>query len=75
MADLPQDRRAQIARELHDVASHQVAVALVQANAARHRVGRDPDGAIESLASVRLLARDALGDARRLRDVMDDGAR
>jgi signal transduction histidine kinase len=42
-----------IARELHDLVAHNIAVISVQAGAANHLVHTDPDGAQEALGHVR----------------------
>jgi signal transduction histidine kinase len=58
--------RARVARELHDVVAHAVSVVVVQAQAAQRLVGRDDDGARESLVSIEDTARQALAEMRRL---------
>jgi signal transduction histidine kinase len=62
-----QDR---IARELHDVIAHNVSVILVQATAANHVFDAQPERAREALQSIESTARSALGELRRLLDVV-----
>jgi signal transduction histidine kinase len=47
------EERLRIARELHDVVAHHIAVINVQAGVATHLVRDDPDGAEAALAHVR----------------------
>jgi signal transduction histidine kinase len=47
------EERLRIARELHDVVAHNIAVINVQAGLANHLVHTDPDGAQEALGHVR----------------------
>jgi signal transduction histidine kinase len=71
------DERARIARELHDVVSHTVSLMVVQAGAARFAVGEDDDEVRERLLSVEQTGRSAVGDLRRLLEVLraeDDDA-
>jgi signal transduction histidine kinase len=62
--------RGRIAGELHDLVAHQVSIATIQANAAQSLLGRDPQGAADALAAVRLTAGEALGDLERLKEVL-----
>lgn len=50
------EQRLRIARELHDVVAHQIAVINVQSAVAEHLVRTDPDGAAAALAHVRTSA-------------------
>jgi signal transduction histidine kinase len=67
--------RARIARELHDVVAHAMAVMVVQAGAARTIVDSDPDGAKAAIAEVEATGRTGLAEMRRLIGVLtaDDG--
>lgn len=47
------EERLRIARELHDVVAHHIAVINVQAGVASHLLRNDPEGAGEALAHVR----------------------
>lgn len=58
--------QARIARELHDVVAHSVAVIVVQASAAGDVFDERPERARESLAAIEATARDTLGELRRL---------
>lgn len=60
------EEQARIARELHDVIAHSVAVIIVQAAAADDVFERRPDEARAALRSIERSARDALGELRRL---------
>ena len=66
-----QQERAGIARELHDIVAHNVNVMVVQATAANHRPGLEPEQARQTLASVATIGRSALLEMRRLLDVLD----
>ncbi|KTR11534.1 sensor histidine kinase [Curtobacterium luteum] len=58
--------RVRIARELHDVVAHHVALMGVQAGAARRVLGRDPEQAATSLSVVEDSARTAVEELRRM---------
>jgi signal transduction histidine kinase len=62
--------RVRIARELHDVVAHSVGLMTVQAGAANHVAANDPRAAISSLASIERTGRQALGELRRLLEVL-----
>lgn len=47
------EERLRIARDLHDVVAHHIAVITVQAGVASHLLRSDPDGAATALAHVR----------------------
>jgi signal transduction histidine kinase len=64
------DERARIARELHDVVAHAVSVMVVQAGAARFALGVDEEEVRERLLSVEETGRTAVGDLRRLLDLL-----
>ncbi|GAA3766525.1 histidine kinase [Plantactinospora mayteni] len=57
--------RIRIARELHDVTAHTVAVVGIQLNLARELVGRDPEAARELLDGARQVNVDAIDELRR----------
>ena len=56
------EERLRIARELHDVVAHHIAVINVQAGLATHLVRNDPTGAEEALAHVRRGAKSVLDE-------------
>lgn len=68
------EERTRIARELHDVVAHGMAVMIVQADGARYTVDRDPATAREAMRTVAETGRQALEDMRRLVGVLrEDG--
>jgi signal transduction histidine kinase len=59
-----EQERTRIARDMHDVVAHSLAVVVAQADGARYLRETDPgavDGALQTIATT---ARDALGDVR-----------
>jgi signal transduction histidine kinase len=56
--------RLRIARELHDVVGHHVALINVQAGAATYLLGRDPEQAGEALGHIRRASQAALEELR-----------
>jgi signal transduction histidine kinase len=64
------EERTRIARELHDVVAHSVSIIALQAGAAEALIERDPTAARQHMATVRRTAHDALGEMRRLLDVL-----
>jgi signal transduction histidine kinase len=64
------DERAAIARELHDVVAHSLAVMIVQADGGRYAFEADPAQARAALETVAATGRDALEDMRRLVGVL-----
>lgn len=65
--------RLQIARELHDSVAHSMATINVQAGAASHVIGRDPQQATEALEAIRIASRDVLNELAAMLDVLREG--
>ena len=70
------EERLRIARELHDVVAHSIAVINVQANTALHLVDRQPDRARMALSAINDVSKQALAELRSmlglLRQVEED---
>jgi signal transduction histidine kinase len=65
--------RATIARELHDVVAHSLAVMVVQADGAAYALDQDTGAARGAIRQVAVTGREALDDMRRLVHVLRDG--
>ena len=65
--------RARIARDLHDVVAHSLAVMVAQADGGRYAAAEDPDAASRALARIAGTGRDALAQMRRLLGVLRTG--
>ena len=61
-----EQERNRIARDMHDVVAHSLAVVIAQADGARFAARTDPDAAIHGLGTIAGVARGALGDVRLL---------
>ena len=64
--------RARIAREMHDVVSHNIQVMVTLADAASSAQATDPDRAAEAIHEVSSTGRQALTDMRRMLGVLRD---
>lgn len=63
--------QSRIARELHDLVAHAMAVIVVQAQAAGRVVRTDPERAHEAMAAIEGVGRAGLVELRRLLDMLD----
>jgi signal transduction histidine kinase len=61
-----EQERTRIARDMHDVVAHSLAVVIAQADGARYARATDPDAVDDALTSIAATAREALGDVRLL---------
>ena len=69
-----EQERARLARELHDLVSHNVGMIVVQAGAGDVLLDREPERTREALHAIEAGARDALLELRRLLGLLrDDG--
>ncbi|MER6011631.1 sensor histidine kinase [Streptomyces bluensis] len=67
------EERAEIARELHDVVAHSLAVMILQADGAGYALKSDPDKAGSALKAIADTGRDALEDMHRIVRVLRGG--
>ncbi|HMA47524.1 MAG TPA: sensor histidine kinase [Frankiaceae bacterium] len=58
------DERVRIAREIHDVLAHTVAVITIQAGVAAEALDDDPAASCSALTTIRTVSREALADLR-----------
>lgn len=58
--------RVRIARDMHDIVAHSLAVVIAQADGARYAAASDPAIATEALSTISSTARSALADVRLL---------
>ena len=68
------EERRRIAREMHDVVAHSLAVVVSHAEAGRLVVAQSPDRATEILGTIAGTGREALTEMRALLGVLGDGA-
>ena len=59
-----EQERTRIARDMHDVVAHSLAVVIAQADGARYARHGDPAAVDEALTTIATTAREALGDVR-----------
>ncbi len=62
--------RVRIARELHDIISHHIALIVIQSGAAYAVVGQDPEKARAAISAMGEMGRSALGEMRRMLGVL-----
>ena len=62
--------RSRIAREMHDVVAHSLAVIIAQADGGRYAAATNPEQATKSLETIAEIGRDALADIRRILGVL-----
>ncbi|HEY3903372.1 MAG TPA: sensor histidine kinase [Streptosporangiaceae bacterium] len=62
--------RARIAREMHDIVAHNIAVMIALADGAAYTAKNDPDQAVELMGQVSTTGRTALTEMRRLLGVL-----
>ena len=67
--------RTRIAREMHDVIAHSLAVMVTMADGASAKLRRDPDQAAAAIDRVSDVGREALRETRRLVGVLRDDSR
>ncbi|QGK69553.1 sensor histidine kinase [Allosaccharopolyspora coralli] len=72
-ADAAAIERARIAREFHDIVSHNLAVVVLRAGVARALVDREPEHARETLVELERSSRSALGEMRNLLGALREG--
>ncbi len=72
-----EQERTRIARDMHDVVAHSLAVVVAQADGARYLGAKDPAATETALATISSTAREALADVRvllaQLRHAQGDG--
>lgn len=61
-----EQERNRIARDMHDVVAHSLAVVIAQADGARYARAKDPGAVDEALTTISTTAREALADVRLL---------
>ena len=61
-----EQQRVTIARDMHDVVAHSLAVVIAQADGARYAAASDPQAAASALGTISTTARAALADVRLL---------
>lgn len=62
--------KARIAREMHDIVTHNVSVMVIQAAAARQVMNTEPESAYAAMAAVERVGQEAMADLRHIFDVL-----
>ncbi|MGC0368518.1 sensor histidine kinase [Microbacterium sp. SLBN-111] len=65
-ATIAEQERVRIARDMHDVVAHSLAVVIAQADGARYAAAQNPAAATDALSTISTTARAALSDVRLL---------
>ncbi|MEV6410929.1 histidine kinase [Kribbella sp. NPDC051718] len=65
--------RNRIAREMHDVVAHSLAVLIAQADGGRYAAGTSPEAGTAALTTIATYARQALAETRQILGVLRDG--
>jgi signal transduction histidine kinase len=68
------EERLRIAREIHDIVSHNLSLIAVQAGVANHVAAEQPEQARAALASIEAISRGALTEVRGVLGVLRNGA-
>jgi signal transduction histidine kinase len=69
------EERRRIAREIHDVIAHSLAITMLHLTGARYHMTRDPHRAAEALAQAEALGRQSMADIRRTVGLLGADAR
>ncbi|BDZ46647.1 sensor histidine kinase [Naasia aerilata] len=59
-----EQERNRVARDVHDIVAHSLAVVIAQADGARYAVKKNPEAVDEALEAIAATARDSLADVR-----------
>ncbi len=62
--------RTRIAREMHDIVAHSLSVMIAQADGGRYAATTNPEAAVDALATISSVGRDALADMRKILGVL-----
>lgn len=64
------EERARIAREMHDIVAHSLAVIIAQADGGRYAAKASPEAGVQALETIAETGRDALANIRRILGVL-----